>query len=45
LWVPLGLLVLLRVWDQAGPRTRRVGVAAGVVIEVVVVVIMSISGR
>jgi hypothetical protein len=37
LWVPLGLLTLMRVWDQADARTLRLGIAVGVTIELVVV--------
>jgi hypothetical protein len=37
LWVPLGMLTLLRAWDQATPRTLVGGVAVGVVVEIVVV--------
>ena len=37
LWVPLGLLTLIRVWDQATTRTLAAGVIVGVAVELVVV--------
>ncbi len=37
LWIPLGLLTMLRVWDQARGRVLIAGVCAGAIIELVVV--------
>jgi Protein of unknown function with HXXEE motif len=37
LWTPLGLLTMLRVWDQARSRVLIVGVCAGAIVELVVV--------
>jgi hypothetical protein len=45
LWVPLGLLLLLRVWDQAGWRTWRAGLGVGALIELIVVLVMFVSAR
>ena len=33
LWVPLAMLMLLRVWDQTSSKTLGVGIAIGVLIE------------
>jgi hypothetical protein len=43
-WIPLGLLTLLRVWDQASGRTLAVGLLVGVVIEVVVTAMLPVVG-
>jgi hypothetical protein len=40
LWIPLALLTLLRVWDQASGRTFTTGLAAGLIIELVVVSVL-----
>ena len=40
-WIPLGMLTLVRVWDQASRRTLVAGMAAGVVIELVVVSLLN----
>lgn len=39
-WIPLGMLTLLRVWDQAKRRTLVTGVIAGIVIELIVVAML-----
>jgi hypothetical protein len=44
LWIPLGLLTLLRVWDQASSRTLGAGLLVGVVIEVVVTAMLPVVG-
>lgn len=36
LWVPLGLLTLVRVWDQASTRALGAGVIVGVAVELAV---------
>ena len=40
LWIPLGMLTLLRVWDQARVRTLVEGAIAGVFIELAVVAML-----
>jgi hypothetical protein len=35
-WIPLGLLSLLRIWDQSSRRTLAAGIACGMAIELVV---------
>lgn len=44
LWIPLGLLTLTRVWDQASARTLVAGLVIGVLIELVVVAMLSLVG-
>jgi hypothetical protein len=39
-WIPLGMLTLLRVWDQAKRRTLVTGMIAGIVIELIVVAML-----
>ena len=44
LWTPLGLLTLLRVWDQSGARMVWHGVAVGAAIEGVVTATLTVVG-
>jgi hypothetical protein len=44
LWIPLGMLTLLRAWDQARTRMLVAGVLAGVFIELVVVAMLPLVG-
>jgi hypothetical protein len=37
-WIPLGMLTLMRVWDQATRRTLVAGLIVGFAIEIIVVV-------
>jgi Protein of unknown function with HXXEE motif len=37
-WIPLGLLAMIRVWDQAPRRMLIAGICAGAIIELIVVV-------
>lgn len=41
LWIPLGMLTLMRVWDQASARTLVAGIIVGVVIELTVVAMLT----
>ena len=43
LWVPLGMLTMLRVWDQASYRTLVAGVVVGIVIEGIVLLFSTLS--
>jgi hypothetical protein len=45
LWIPLGLLTLMRVWDQASSRTLAAGLVIGVLIELVVVAMLRLVGE
>ena len=42
-WVPLGLLTLMRAWDQASARTLRAGLIVGVCIELIVTLVLRIT--
>lgn len=44
LWVPLGMLTLMRAWDQASRRTLVAGFVIGVLIELIVVAMLSLVG-
>jgi hypothetical protein len=44
LWIPLGMLTLMRVWDHASGRTLAAGLIIGVLIELVVVAMLSLVG-
>jgi hypothetical protein len=41
LWIPLGMLTLVRAWDQATRRTLVAGVIVGCVIELTVVALLT----
>jgi len=41
-WIPLGLLTLIRVWDQASARMLRAGLLVGAAIEVLVTAVLPI---
>lgn len=43
LWVPLGMLTMLRVWDQASARTRWAGIVVGMLIEGIVILFSTLS--
>lgn len=45
LWVPLGLLTLVRAWDQADRRTLMAGVIAGMLVELSVVGALALNAR
>jgi hypothetical protein len=44
MWIPLGLLTLLRTWDQAPAGVLRAGVAAGAAIELIVTATLPFVG-